>query len=364
MKALLISGIYRPEIGGPATYLPKLANQLLEEGIQVEVVTLKNSTAKIFSEPWTLNYIVRDQNILIRVIKTALLIAKKSKKVDTVFANGLFQETALGLLFSKRNSVAKVVGDPVWERARNKGLTNLNIIDFNHSKLSLNQKIQRSFLSWSLNRFSVITCPSLELKNLIRGWGVKKPIEFIPNGVSVLNENTDTKEFDLISVSRLVSWKNIDKLIKASAKAGVRLAVVGDGPEGDNLKKLAGELGAPVNFFGQLSEVEVTKILIKSKVFALISDYEGLSFALLSAMASGLPSVVSNIKGNTDVIKDQVEGLVVDNKNQQEIESAIVKLLNSNQLLLEYGKAAKQKVSNLYDQRSQIGKVIELMKVK
>jgi len=123
-------------------------------------------------------------------------------------------------------------------------------------------------------------------------------------------------------------------------------------------------LGAPVKFFGQLSEVEVTKILIKSKVFALISDYEGLSFALLSAMAFGLPSVVSNIQGNTDVIKDQVEGLVVDNNNQQEIESAIIKLLNSNQLLLEYGKAAKQKVSNLYDQRVQIGKVIELMKVK
>jgi glycosyltransferase involved in cell wall biosynthesis len=81
-------------------------------------------------------------------------------------------------------------------------------------------------------------------------------------------------------------------------------------------------------------------------------------------MASGLPSVVSNIPGNTDVIKDQVEGLVVDNNNQQEIESAILKLLNSNQLLLEYGKAAKQKVSNLYDQKVQIGKVIELMKVK
>ena len=164
MKALLISGIYRPEIGGPATYLPKLATQLLDQGGQVEVITLKDSKANLVIEPWKVNYINRNQSILARIIKTSLLIAKKAQRVDTVFANGLFQETAIGLLFLNKKSVAKVVGDPVWERARNKGRTNLNIVDFNNSKLSINQRFQRLFIRWSLNKFSVITCPSLELK--------------------------------------------------------------------------------------------------------------------------------------------------------------------------------------------------------
>ena len=197
MKALLISGIYRPEIGGPATYIPKLANQLLDQGGQVEVITLKDAKADPVIESWKVNYINRNQNILVRIIKTSLLIAKKAKNVDTVFANGLFQETAIGLLFLKKKSVAKVVGDPVWERARNKGRTNLNIVDFNNSKLSINQKLQRFFIRWSLNRFSIITCPSLELTSIITNWGVRKPIEFIPNGVVISeNENTD-KKYDL-----------------------------------------------------------------------------------------------------------------------------------------------------------------------
>ena len=69
MKALLISGIYRPEIGGPATYLPKLANQLLDQGGQVEVITLKDSKADPVIESWEVNYISRNQNILSRIIK-------------------------------------------------------------------------------------------------------------------------------------------------------------------------------------------------------------------------------------------------------------------------------------------------------
>jgi glycosyltransferase involved in cell wall biosynthesis len=247
MKALLISGIYRPEIGGPATYLPQLANQLLDQGGQVEVITLKDSKADPIIEPWEVNYINRNHNILSRIIKTSRLIAKKAKKVDTVFANGLFQETAIGLLFLKKKSVAKVVGDPVWERARNKGRTNLNIVDFNNSKLSINQRLQRRFISWSLNKFTVITCPSLELKSIITNWGVRKPIEFIPNGVVISEHLNNDKYYDLVSVSRLVNWKNIDKLIRASAKTKSKLAIVGSGPEEIALKKLAKELNSLVN---------------------------------------------------------------------------------------------------------------------
>ena len=90
-------------------------------------------------------YLDKNQNIVSRIIQTSLLVAKRARRVDTVFSNGLFQETAICLLFLKKKSVAKVVGDPVWERARNKGRTNLNIVDFSNSKLSINQRFQRLF---------------------------------------------------------------------------------------------------------------------------------------------------------------------------------------------------------------------------
>ena len=153
---VLISGIYRPEIGGPATYIPSLAENLLSRNYNVEVVTLKDSSAVKQNEPWPINYINRDQFLFTRFLKTVLLIFKKIKGADVIFANGLLQETALaGLLFRKR-SVAKVVSDPVWERALNNGETYLNVVDFNNSNLKFKHKRNRSFLNKAIrkNRFS------------------------------------------------------------------------------------------------------------------------------------------------------------------------------------------------------------------
>ena len=82
MKMVLVSGIYRPEIGGPATYIPSLAENLLSRNYNVEVVTLKDSSAVKQNEPWPVNYINRDQFLFIRFLKTVLLIFKKTKGAD------------------------------------------------------------------------------------------------------------------------------------------------------------------------------------------------------------------------------------------------------------------------------------------
>ena len=364
MKALLISGIYRPEIGGPATYIPALADKLTKEGNKVEVLTLRNSSAKDLSEKWSMNYLIRDQKLPIRFFKTFIKIRKLATSADVVFANGLFQESAIAIMFMKKRSVAKVVGDAVWERARNKGRTKLDIVAFNHSKLSLNQRFQRSFIAWSLNRFDVITCPSAELKTLIQSWGVRRPIEFIPNGVEIAKVSNLDKEFDLVSVCRLVTWKNIDKLIRACAETNSKLAIVGSGPEEENLKSLALSLNADVVFMGQVGEDKVNAVLEKSKIFALLSDYEGLSFSLLQAMAAGLPSIVSTAKGNTDVISNGIEGVVVDISNQEKILNAIKDLKDSPEDSRKYGQAARSKVERNYLQENQIQKVIELFKAE
>ena len=70
----------------------------------------------------------------------------------------------------------------------------------------------------------------------MQGWGVVKPIEFIPNGVDLISSSTENKVFDLISVCRLVSWKNLDKLVIANAKAKTRLAIVGERPRRIKIK--------------------------------------------------------------------------------------------------------------------------------
>ena len=361
MKVLLISGIYRPEIGGPATYIPTLADELIDQAIEVEVITLKNSGEPDQVEAWPVNYVIRNQRLLLRFVKSVLLILKKSKLSDSIFSNGLFEETAFALILKKRKSVAKVVSDPVWERALNKKETSLGVVEFNSSSINFKHKLQRVFLRWSLNRFNVITCPSIQLKHMIENWGVYKPIEFIPNGVSLVTEKSTDTDFDLVTVCRLISLKNIDKIIRASVKTNTTVAVVGSGPEEYRLRELAISLGGKVTFFGQLERNEVSKILLRSRIYLNLSDHEGLSFSLLEAMSSGLPSIVSNIQGNTNVITHGIDGIVVDVKDANQLTNAIKALMDSPTTRLEYGAAAKSKVKSEYLQEIQIDKVINLL---
>ena len=177
----------------------------------------------------------------------------------------------------------------------------------------------------------------------------------------MLPKNLRQKQFDVISACRLVTWKNLDKLISACAKANRTIAIVGSGPEELKLKSLVKLHNAKVTFLGQLSESEVIDYLQKSKVFALLSDYEGLSFSLLQAMASEMPSIVSNIKSNTDVISDGKEGIVVDINYEVSIVNALNLLLDSNDKIKSLGKTALQKVQGEYLQENQINKVIALI---
>lgn len=363
MKVLLISGIYRPEIGGPATYIPTLADELLAQAIEVEVITLKNSGEPDQVEAWPVNYVIRNQRLLLRFVKSVLLILKKSKLSDSIFSNGLFEETAFALILKKRKSVAKVVSDPIWERALNNGETCLNVIEFNTSKLRLKHLLQRLLLKWSLNRFEVITCPSSQLKTIIENWGVKTPIQFIPNGVSMLDEKSTSKDFDLVTVCRLITLKNIDIIIRVSVKTNVSVAIVGSGPEENKLKELAISLGAKVTFFGQLDNNEVHKILLRSKIYINLSDHEGLSFSLLEAMSSGLPSIVSNIQGNTNVISNRQDGIVVDVRDDNQLIDAIKTLMDSQSSRLAYGEAARSKIKSRYLQSVQVGKVVNLLTI-
>ena len=364
MKILLVSGIYRPDIGGPATYLPHLAEYLISEGHSVVVVTLKSASNQSISEKWPVVHINRNQLLPLRFIKTFFVLLYHAKQSDRLFANGLYQECGLVLRIVKLPSVAKVVGDPVYERMINRHKVNIGRIDFQKSELKISQKLQRAFLEFSLNSFDNLTCPSLELFTIIKSWKVKRPIFVIPNGVHGIVRKNRHQKYDVVSVSRLIPLKNIDLLIKACSLKQFKLAIVGDGPEAKKLQVLAKTIGADVKFFGPLQENQVTRVLEESKIFALISEYEGLSYALLHAMALGLPPIVSATRGNLDVIKHGIDGLVVETNDIENITQAITKLVASRELRQKIGSAAKLKTEKYYTLKIQNKKILKLLELE
>jgi glycosyltransferase involved in cell wall biosynthesis len=165
--------------------------------------------------------------------------------------------------------------------------------------------------------------------------------------------------YDVISTSRLVSWKNVDVLIQATSIAGLRLAIAGDGPERDALQELTSRLGADVVFLGELSTKEIQKVLAESKIYALISSYEGMSFGLLEAMMQEMLILVSDIPANTALIKNGFNGLVAEDSNPTSIAQQLVSLLDESSSSLSIN--ARKTALSQFSETKIFEKYIELM---
>ena len=153
-------------------------------------------------------------------------------------------------------------------------------------------------------------------------------------------------EFVLLSVGEMTVNKNHRLALQALAllrDKPIRYVLVGRGEQMENLQALARELEISnrVIFTGYRSDVP--ELYPAADAFFFPSIREGLSVALMEAMASGLPSIVGKIRGNTDLIDDGVEGVYMPLTPEGAAE-AIEKLYDDPELRSRLGEAAREKV--------------------
>lgn len=147
-------------------------------------------------------------------------------------------------------------------------------------------------------------------------------------------------EFMILSVGELNRNKNHKVIIKALAKLQnnqIKYVLCGQGPLENDLKKLTRELKieAQVKFLGFRNDiVELCKV---ADLFAFPSYREGLSLSLMEAMASGLPVVCSNIRGNSDLIENQKGGYLLDPEDVNSFSTSIKYLFKDNKRLKMFG---------------------------
>ena len=154
--------------------------------------------------------------------------------------------------------------------------------------------------------------------------------------------------FLLLSVGELNENKNHQIIIRALAKLNnpqVHYAIAGVGDKKENLLTLANELGV----YDQLHLLEYRKDVVElyksSEVFVFPSFREGLSVALMEAMACGLPVVCSKIRGNTDLI-DERGGVLFDPTSPEECHKSVLAILNCDcRTMGEYNKLWVKKYS-------------------
>ena len=173
-------------------------------------------------------------------------------------------------------------------------------------------------------------------------------------------------EFLLVCVARLSEQKGIDLLIQAMARVlsdGVRCrcVIVGDGPLREQLVEQARELGLSGHVLFEGFQKDVRGYLQAGSAFILTSHMEGLPLSLLEAMACGLPSIVTDVGGNREVVTHRVHGLIVPPGSVDAISGAITYLATHPEERAQMAQMARKRVCEAFDiekAMSEIRKVI------
>jgi len=318
MKIILATGIYPPEIGGPASFSREMARELKKRGHEASVVCYGDDKILV-DEGWSVSVVSRSGGSLIRYVRYAWKIFLAARKADVVFLQGPVSEGlpgTIGAILAGKPTMMKVVGDYAWEIYRQKSDANQELLDgfvkYRHAgTIRLLEAIER----WTARRARALITPSRFLKSIVSAWGVgPEKIEVIYNTIPPL-PSTESREvlrerFGLstnrviLTVVRAVPWKHVDFLCEVLAKLPdeFRLVHVGDGPSLDAWKKRAQELGVAerVVFVGKQPREKVAEWYAAADIFALPSGYEGFPHVVAEAASVGLPSVVSDKAGNPE----------------------------------------------------------------
>ncbi|MHB1117948.1 MAG: glycosyltransferase family 4 protein [Minisyncoccota bacterium] len=358
MKILIATGIFPPDIGGPATYSKLLADKLPARGFEVVVAN--------FGE-------VRSLPKIVRHIAYFLKVLWRARECDAVYAQDPVSVGLPAMLATKilrKKFYLKIVGDYAWEQGvQRAGVTDdLDTFSREYAKYSSFVRfLKRIECHVALSADTIIT-PSKYLKGIIENWGVPaEKITVIYNGFNapVLHEDKATLRkklgmdgYAILSVGRLVPWKGFEMLIEsisALAKeiSGARLFIVGSGPDEATLKKKVVDLGLEdrVTFLGTLSREKLFEYIKASDVFVLNTSYEGFSHQLLEVMALGTPIITTPAGGNVEVIKNHKSGILVPYNDRALFEKAIKELRADVKLADTLAVHAQEKVKEFSNER-------------
>ena len=359
MRVLVTVGIFPPDIGGPATFVPKIAKYFQDElNYEIEILTLSDNKNSNINDDFSVKRIDRNLPIIYRWLKTIFTIYKLGKNKDLIFVNGLGTEATIANIFLNKKIIRKIVGDPVWERAYSKAKISESFDEFQVKNYGFSISLQKKVRSFSIKKSDIVVTPSQHLKNFILNLGFKNKIEIINNGVFIPEENTNIFTNDQINitiVSRLVSHKNIEKIIRAISDLNnplIYLNIIGDGPELNQLQKISLESNNKNNiiFHGKLNRDDINHIFLNSDIYIQASNYEGLPHSLLEAMSYGIPVLCTPVGECKEILGNEDRGYILDlpvSKNN--IKSKISEIVGEKNIANKKGERGKDFINEKYN---------------
>jgi glycosyltransferase involved in cell wall biosynthesis len=322
MNVLIVSGIWPPDVGGPASHAPEVAAFLQSRGHRLEVVTTADAPPEPRDYPvWA---VPRRYRPGVRHFRGAALVGRRARENDVVYTTGMFGRSALGATLASRPYVVKLTADPAFERSRRRGLVGGDVDEFQRRRGGPAVAALRLARDAELRGAAHVFCPSAYLGQLAVSWGVEPSrVSVLPNPVPALPQLPPREELQrafgvdgatLAFAGRLTAQKSLSRALEAVAAAdGIGLVIAGDGPDRASLEAQAERLGLDgrVRFLGPQPRERVVELFRAADATILTSSWENFPHTVVEALAVGTPVLAMEAGGVGEVVQDGVNGLLV-----------------------------------------------------
>lgn len=358
-KIILLTSEFPPQPGGIGNHAYNLARELNKKGYCIKVLCDRRSSQgeeeKIFdtSLDFEVIRIPRRKIMLISYWHRIIEAYKLADRCEVFIASGKFPLWLGGLLslFFQKEYIAVIHG----------------------SELLLKNKFLRKLTDLSLKKFDKVIAVSNYTRSLIASLNLDK-VEVIHNGFSAPYQAEERKEKPMIpilvtigNVNRRKGQHNVISSLPLLLKKypNLQYRIIGIPTEKDRLQELAVELKVEksIKFYGAVEEAEKCKLLLTSNIFIMLSeitltnDVEGFGIAILEANSLGIPAVGAKGCGIEEAIKNGFSGLLVNNKEPQEILASIDHIIQNYE---EFSVNAREWSANFLWQRV-INQYIEII---
>jgi glycosyltransferase involved in cell wall biosynthesis len=355
VRVLIVSGIWPPDVGGPASHAPEVAAFLRSRGHEAEVVT--TAAAAPAEEAYPVHWVSRSLPPGVRHARGVAEVARRARGADVVYTTGMLGRSSSGARLARRPYVLKLTADPAFERARRRGLA-AGDVDAFASTGGLVPAVLRRARDVAVRGAAHVVCPSAWLRDRAISWGVDPArVTVLPNptpieGVARSRERENGRL--LAFAGRLTPQKSLEVALDAvAAVEDVELVVAGDGPERERLERHAASrgLGGRVRFLGAAPRADVLALFRTADATVLSSAWENFPHGVVESLAVGTPVLATRAGGVAEVVEDGRNGLLVDPGDTEALAAAIRRYFEDDDLRARLRAAAAPSVADYAPER-------------
>jgi glycosyltransferase involved in cell wall biosynthesis len=198
---------------------------------------------------------------------------------------------------------------------------------------------------------SVVTAVSRDLAARVAVLSGRDDVVVVPNGIGTpslpqpdrTSLGWSADDVVVVTTGRLNTGKSVETLIRAASylPENVRIEIIGDGPDREQLEDLAAASAHRIVVTGWLTKSEMDLRLVSADIYCQPSLYEGFGLALLEAMQTGLPVVATDAGGPRDFVQEGVNGYLTVPQDVSMLADRLRQLVEDPPRRREMGGAAR-----------------------